>query len=654
MACSSIGLLRATERFLTAAIAAQPLRRAEMIEQQRVQLINPWARMTDIKPITCADMLETLDPGRHASPFTQDARASLSSALLDLVASDASASTSHDTKQQSIPNLFDYLTDSLWSALASVDSLENKMRLLAEFVMCQLGCRRPSEPTRVLAVAIIHEASGLHPHPITAHSHVKQFATFVALKRKSVRGVETLQRFPDDPQDFVRLYPHAYTVDQPPTPSRCDKVAIIERCTPAITPSRSSPVAIRCQPVLHDSHPSAPSQSFARDNSHPPPGTSDIFARFSEYLRSGTPPHAEYLRSSNSGPLTILDYRASPSCSPPSDWQAALQCESPLSPVHAFAPLSPLLANPLANPLSPPLLANPLSPHVQAQHASQQPLLTNPLPPHTPHQEPITPSCTQHQPKSDMRGDISALRQSVRQSITVAEARLLKRPAAPDDIHNDNTPDDVDATDGSQTPADAAAPIGNPDNGDINGGDVEVDSSADANWDRTLSTVERYQQLKSQHGLNHGTSQHGEQLVGLDGHAHRCVRCKGPQPSRCAPSSLTRPARAASVAPWSRKKQIVLPPSVIGSPDAGIFAKIGQTSIMKDPELVAALRAVTPPPGRPVPSQSPVHYLGGKIYYLGAGKGNYFRVYKRKSDYLEQRIRCVCGTMQLNAMTHGT
>jgi hypothetical protein len=265
------------------------------------------------------------------------------------------------------------------------------------------------------------------------------------------------------------------------------------------------------------------------------------------------------------------------------------------------------------------------------------------LPPHAPHQEPITPGCTQHQPKSDMRGDISALRQSVRQSITVAEARLLKRPAAPDDIHNDNTPDDVDATDESQTPADAAAPIGNPDNGDINGGDVEVDSAADDNWDRTLSTVERYQQLKSQHGLNHGTSQHVEQLVGLDGHANRRVRGKGPQPSRehLDTASLTLPARAASVAPRSRKKQIVLPPSVIGSPDAGIFAKIGQTSIMKDPELVAALRAVTPPPGRPVPSQSPVHYLGGRIYYLGVGKGNYFRVYKRKSDYLEQRIRCV-------------
>ena len=123
MAISAIELLHATERFLTAAITTQPLRRAEMIEQQRVQLISAWARMTDINPITCADMLETLDPGRHESPFTQDARASLPSALLDLVASDASASTSHGTKQQSIPTLYDYLTDSMWSGLASRDPL---------------------------------------------------------------------------------------------------------------------------------------------------------------------------------------------------------------------------------------------------------------------------------------------------------------------------------------------------------------------------------------------------------------------------------------------------------------------------------------------------------------------------------------------------
>ena len=164
----------------------------------------------------------------------------------------------------------------------------------------------------------------------------------------------------------------------------------------------------------------------------------------------------------------ILDDRASPNGSPPAERQAVLQCESPLSPAHSIAPSSPLMVS----PLSPPLLADPLSPHVQTQHASQQPLLTNPLSPQAPHEEPITPGCIQHQPKPVARGNISALRQSVKQSISIAEAGLLKKPAASDDIHHDNTSDDGGVTDESQAPADAAAPIENSDNGDINGGDV--------------------------------------------------------------------------------------------------------------------------------------------------------------------------------------
>jgi hypothetical protein len=110
-------------------------------------------------------VLEAL--GDSSNPFPVPINESLASSLLDIVASKASGGTSDDAgrKQQTCPTLHNYLVDSLWSAFGSTDSVGNKLRLMADFMLSTLGLRRPSETTQVLAIAIIHVAGGLSPNP---------------------------------------------------------------------------------------------------------------------------------------------------------------------------------------------------------------------------------------------------------------------------------------------------------------------------------------------------------------------------------------------------------------------------------------------------------------------------------------------------------
>jgi hypothetical protein len=233
-------LLVGTQRLVTATLRVQPGRRDQTIEQQRQQLVAAWSRLSDIPTIVSSQVLEAL--GDSHNPFPAPVKESLASSLLDIVASQARGFTSDATgrKQQSCPTLHNYLVDSLWAAFGSTDSVDNKLRLMADFMLSTLGLRRPSETTQVLAVAIIHVTSGLSPNPEHAYRRVHDFKPIMKTKRSFVRGAENIRIFPEDPADFQRLFPSAYLPGEPPVACRVDVVSVLERCRADVTPARNS------------------------------------------------------------------------------------------------------------------------------------------------------------------------------------------------------------------------------------------------------------------------------------------------------------------------------------------------------------------------------------------------------------------------------
>ena len=142
-------------------------------------------------------------------------------------------------KQQAVPTLYRYLPGSRWSILGSQETMENKMRHLVDFMQDVLGVRRADEPTRVLAVSLTHVASNLTPTPDAAYEHVRLLSRIMVAKRGTTHGVETMQRLPDLPSDFMRLFPNAYKPDDHPVECRVSVGHILARCRPDTCPSRN-------------------------------------------------------------------------------------------------------------------------------------------------------------------------------------------------------------------------------------------------------------------------------------------------------------------------------------------------------------------------------------------------------------------------------
>ena len=573
-------LLVGAQRFVIAALRVQPGRRDQTIEQQRQQLVAAWSRLPEIPTIVSSQVLEAL--GDSSNPFPAPVNESLASALLDIVASQAGGFTRDDTgsKQQSCRTLYNYLVDSLWAALGSTDSVDNKLRLMSDFMLSTLGLRRPSEPTQVLAVAIIHVASGLSPNPDHAYRHVHDLKSIMKTKRSFVRGVENIRVFPEDPADFQRLFPSAYLPGAPPVACRVDIASVLERCRADVIPARNSSSKV----ASHRGR-AAASPLALQNTAHASPSSMMNPQNLTPALVSHLLGHTQ---AAPEIPLRFLGGLGGQSgaAAPSYDERLAI----------TDRPAQSLASSP--------------EKLVDARSGCDSASI---VPPSDPASVAVPPGMSERSVDSrqslsgaaggGLVGNFADLKANVMASIAKAESvTLRKKPAKSEQL--------AALPDGSMPLLDGDG-LGVSGVDDEFGEDVEDQSGVEvkpkaASKKRPASAI--IQTISPASAMSP---------------APACrVRIRGKSP---APIVIATPAAPTTPAP--------APSPGSTSP----FSRISLQSIFKDPDLVTALRKATPLFPRPPPSKKATFHAGGRLYWLD--KASSWRIYVRSGDRAEQRIR---------------
>lgn len=177
--------------------------------------------------------------------FSAEDRATIGAQLVATTQSRTSRGSDTTGDNQSNLYLYDYYPDQLWAIFRADDSIDNKLRHQADFWVKHLGLLKPSEKTKRLGVAIVHEASSRPIDPEDGYNHLHDLAGFVVAKRSSHKCQMTLSNFPKDPRKFMAQFPGAYSACHPPIPCRINVDAVKERCTTANIPARSTAKQLR-------------------------------------------------------------------------------------------------------------------------------------------------------------------------------------------------------------------------------------------------------------------------------------------------------------------------------------------------------------------------------------------------------------------------
>ena len=158
----------------------------------------------------------------------------------------ATPTTKKSTSGQKHRFLHNYFPSKVWAVLFSTDSTANKMRTVASFMISNLGLTNPSEKTKRLAVVCIHLAGKVDADPVKGYEDIKEFGRIIETKRAVMKHcTQTLREFPEDVQEFLRLYPEAFGPDDPPVACRLDPTELLERQATHLTPARNSAMKIR-------------------------------------------------------------------------------------------------------------------------------------------------------------------------------------------------------------------------------------------------------------------------------------------------------------------------------------------------------------------------------------------------------------------------
>ena len=165
-------------------------------------------------------ILDHLDAA--SAPWTPSQRCSIEDLILTLVGESSSVATPTKSQKQTHEHLQNYLPATMWAIIASNDSIRNTCLHLAKFFIDVLGLRNADENTRRDAMALVLTARKLDIDGPVAHGHVRVFGDTLDSLRASTPGTAKLVTYPQSVEDFVRMFPAAYSPGHPPVESQVE------------------------------------------------------------------------------------------------------------------------------------------------------------------------------------------------------------------------------------------------------------------------------------------------------------------------------------------------------------------------------------------------------------------------------------------------
>ena len=233
-----LSVIKAVERFIRAEVGMGTMG-AEASCAANIQVLV--TRLRALVEVTMDDSTEVLEyTAIDNGTFNLHQRREISDVVKAMVRSSDRAAPAgrRGWQMQKHQFLHFYLTARLWAALFSRDTVENKMKLLAVFMLNNLGLHHPDTETKRLAIVVILIASNIECGPQQCYDHFHEFGRIMDQKRTSCNTSQTKDVFPEQVADFVRIYPEAYGPDDPPVECRIDVTTIPERMRPDLFPAR--------------------------------------------------------------------------------------------------------------------------------------------------------------------------------------------------------------------------------------------------------------------------------------------------------------------------------------------------------------------------------------------------------------------------------
>ena len=233
-------MFKASERFINASVGMDPDVGDAKCESETNRLCTMMGK-TDMNQDDATLLLEAL--AGEDSPFNKEQRIRISQVVQNVMNDEKDVATTHTTnavKEQSCMKSYNYYPEELWAVLKSNDTLKNKFKHMAHFLVDVMQCRNPDQRSKRIIVATAHVASGLAPDPEDAYANLQTFNEIMKVKRDAVRGPQSLRIFPDDPAEYLVRYPSAYPEDQPPVKCKVKVRDILDRATKECTPLRSN------------------------------------------------------------------------------------------------------------------------------------------------------------------------------------------------------------------------------------------------------------------------------------------------------------------------------------------------------------------------------------------------------------------------------
>ena len=147
---------------------------------------------------------------------------------------------SGNAKGQTHLHLHHYMPDSLWCLLRKKDvSWDSKLESMCDF-MLQIKCRNGTDATFKVALAIVQLMHEKEMTPSEAYVEVGKLKTKMYHKRHLLPGEQSMQVFPSEVDDFLKIWPRTYQECDPPITSKIDDLRIMEATRKDVMPTRKS------------------------------------------------------------------------------------------------------------------------------------------------------------------------------------------------------------------------------------------------------------------------------------------------------------------------------------------------------------------------------------------------------------------------------